>query len=65
MEDVAEQRLAEEKPAEQDRAEQRVHDGRLHLDEGVVVQPQCQCAKDQNHDAGNERHHRQCACQRP
>ena len=36
------QRLAERQPAEQHAAEQHVDDGRLHLDEGLVVQQQRQ-----------------------
>ncbi len=53
-EDVAEQRFAEEEAAEQDRAEERVDDGRLHLDEGVVLQPERQRAEDEDDDAGDD-----------
>ena len=47
IEDVAEQRPAEGQAAEQHRAEQRVDDGRLHLDEDVVLQPERQRAEDE------------------
>ena len=38
--------------------EQRVDDGRLHLDEGVVLQPAASAAEHQHHDTGDQRHHR-------
>ena len=65
IEDVAEQRLAEEQAAEQHHAEQRVDDGRLHLDEDVVLQPERQPAEDEDDDAGDQRHDRQRAGQQP
>jgi hypothetical protein len=61
VEDIAEQRLAEQQAAEQREAEQRVDDGRLHLDEGFVLQVDRQRAEHQHDDAGDERHDRQVA----
>src|SRR5688572_13518917 len=37
IEDITKQRLAKPEAGQECRAEQRVDDGRLHLDEGVVV----------------------------
>ncbi|KIU01206.1 hypothetical protein QU39_00190, partial [Staphylococcus aureus] len=54
-----EQRLAEGEAAEQHGPEQRVHDGRLHHDEGLVLERQGQAPEHQHHEAGDERHDRQ------
>ncbi len=52
---------AEQQAAAQDRPEQRIDDGRLDLDEGLVVQPQRQRAEHQDDDAGHDRHDRHMA----
>ena len=59
-----EQRLVEPQPAEQDRAEQHVDDGRLHLDEGLVVQHQRERAEHHDDHRRHHRHHGQMAGQR-
>ena len=59
-----EQRLVEPQPAEQQHAEQHVDDGRLHLDEGVVVQHQRERAEHHDDHRRHHRHHRQMAGQR-
>ena len=55
------QRFAEIESAQQDQAEQRIHDGRLQLDEHVVLQRQRQPAEHHHDDARHHRHDRQLA----
>ena len=45
FEHVRQQRLAEGEAAEQNRAEERVHDGRLQLDEEIIVQGEREAAE--------------------
>src|SRR3546814_17867818 len=55
------QRLPERQAAEQHRREDELDDRRLHLDEGVVVQPQGQAAEDADDGRGDQRHGRNAA----
>src|SRR5262245_52604391 len=58
-EDRLQERAAEEQQAAaQDDAEQAVHDGRLELDEGVVLQPDREPAEHQHEETANQWHHR-------
>ena len=48
---------AEQQTAAEDRGEQAIDDGRLDLDEGLVVQHQRQRAEYEHDDGGDDRHH--------
>jgi hypothetical protein len=48
------ERTAEQQPATEHQREHGVDDGRLDLDEGLVVQHQRQRAEDEHDDAGDE-----------
>ena len=58
-EDRLQQRpLQQQQAAAQDDAEQAVHDGRLQLDEGLVLQPDREPAEHQHEEAADQRHDR-------
>src|SRR5882757_6603449 len=57
-EDRLQQRPAEQQAAAQDDAEQAVHDGRLQLDEGRVLQPQREAAEDHDEKTADQWHDR-------
>lgn len=54
-----------DQPPAQDACKDKVHDGWLHLDEGRIVQPDRQTAKDHHDNRRNDRHLRQVAGQNP
>jgi len=61
---MSEQRLAEGESAQKYAAEQYVNDGRLDLDEMLILQDECRAAEDHHDDGGHDRHHGKMARQR-
>lgn len=64
IKDDSEEGFFEDQSADENGAEQAVDDRWLHLDEGFVMQPQCQSAKDHNNEGGDDGHDWEVACQR-
>src|SRR5690606_27298773 len=61
IEELFQDRLAKGCRAEKTRCEKTVHDGRLHLDEKLVLKPDRERAEDEDENAGDERHGRHLA----
>ncbi len=57
-EDRLEEGTPEGEPAQQYGRDQPLHDGRLELDEGLVVEPEGEAAEDADHASGDQRHQR-------